>query len=67
MGEVGGKGKREPAVLAWNRGEGNKFDEHDYSTPAIKELKIAAVAVAKSKIGLTYGIFRLLFFIVLFF
>jgi hypothetical protein len=52
----------EAKPLGWNRGEGNKFDEPDYSNPAIKELKIAAVAVAKSKIGLTYGIFRLLFY-----
>jgi hypothetical protein len=45
--------------LGWNRGEGYKFDEPDYSNPAIKQLKIAAaVALAKSKNGLTYRIYR---------
>ena len=34
------------------------FDETDYSNPARKPLKIAAVAAAKSKIGLNYRIFR---------
>ena len=36
------------------RGEGYKFNEPDYSNPAIKQLKIAFVAVAKSKIETTY-------------
>ena len=40
----------EAKPLGWNRGEGYKFNEHDYYNPAMQQLKLAAVAVAKSKI-----------------
>jgi len=40
----------EAKPLGWNRGEGYKFNEHDYYNPAMQQLKLAAVVVAKSKI-----------------
>ena len=40
----------EAKPLGWNRGEGYKFNEPDYPNPAIQQLKLAAAAVAKSKI-----------------
>ena len=39
----------EAKPLGWNRGEGYKFNDPDYSNPAIQQLKLAAVAVAKAK------------------